>query len=654
MRKLTTKKLILNGLLILAVGIFVYWDLHKSLKASVAEGTFRPESEFGPPSSAITKVAIVPSDYSELNNPVSRGTDPSIEQIEDMVRKAIELQGGLDWVVNPGDQVMIKPNIVEKNTPPGLGTNTDVRVVKALIKIIDEHTGGDVEIIVAEGIPRPDYDDPTSTHSSWEHSGYRDLLSDSYLSRINFSLFNLNQPYSDLVKVDLGSDGTAAPHDYEYYVHEKELEVDVFITVPVLKIHNTGITNALKNQIGTAPGAYYGYNKTKGSAYYGGLVHDVAQRRWTTEEIVDLSNIAGIDFVVVDAIMCLETYKTYSSSADQVRMNTIIAGTDPVAVDHVCSKLVGLNPDDIAHITLAEKVGLGTNNPDKIEIVGASISQVKKLFEKNPDDNGRFGQSNRTWLLSQLFYGTNINTEHIANESTLEPVAGENGWSQPIYFFDDRIDLLSYYSNPSGVITYAFTYFTAPEDQNAELWIGYDEPVWVYINGSKVFSYGSTTTYNDYELEKETKTISIKKGINTLLVKTVQQYGDYSFVLNICEPGTNGNRVDGLKFHTDKDYSAIPDNLAENAGSINIAPNPFRDFTNISFELRKTGNVRMDVFNIQGQRIATLIDQEYSQGEHTVTWNLKSNRGQSHKNGVYIININTGNQKLAKPVVIRK
>jgi len=126
-------------------------------------------------------------------------------------------------------------------------------------------------------------------------------------------------------------------------VHNEELDADVFISIPVLKIHDTGITCALKNQIGTAPGVYYGYNKMKGTQYYSGLKHDVAHRRWTEEEIVDLSSIAGIDLVVVDAIMTLESYKTYNGS-NQVRFNTIIAGADPVAVDHVCTRLVCLNP----------------------------------------------------------------------------------------------------------------------------------------------------------------------------------------------------------------------------------------------------------------------------------------------------------------------
>ena len=122
-------------------------------------GTFKYESEFDVVSGATTKVAIVPSDYEGLTTQVSRTMDPGYEQIEAMVRKAIELQGGLDWIIEKGDKVMLKVNLVGADSPSGQGENTDVRVVKAVIKIVHEATEGDVEIVIAEGSARSN-DDP--------------------------------------------------------------------------------------------------------------------------------------------------------------------------------------------------------------------------------------------------------------------------------------------------------------------------------------------------------------------------------------------------------------------------------------------------------------------------------------------------------------
>ncbi len=93
--------------------------------------TFRYESEFDAFTGASTEVSIVTSDYSELSSPVDRTVNPSYEQIEEMVGKAIELQGGLDWVIEKGDVVKIKENLVGGSSGSGDGENTDVRVVKS-------------------------------------------------------------------------------------------------------------------------------------------------------------------------------------------------------------------------------------------------------------------------------------------------------------------------------------------------------------------------------------------------------------------------------------------------------------------------------------------------------------------------------------------
>jgi uncharacterized protein (DUF362 family) len=577
-----------------------------------------------------------------------------------MVREAIELQGGLDWVISKGDKVMIKVNLVGGNSPSGQGENTDVRVVKALIKIIDQETDGDVEIIVAEGTARTN-DAVAGVGSVWDNSGYQDLLTDTELDTINFSLFNLNQTYAETLPITLGNKATAAPHNGSYHVHEEEIDADVYISVPVLKIHDTGITNALKNQIGTAPGSYYGYNKMNGTAYYGGLVHDVGHRRWTTEEIVDLCTIADIDFVVVDAIMCLESYKTYNGS-NQVRFNTIIAGADPVAVDHVSAELVCLNPDDIAHITLAEKIGLGTNDSEKIIYTGAPLDEVKKQVLKNTSANGRFGQSNRTWLLSQAFNSTDMNQDQLNGEDHVKPVAGENGWSEPVYFFDDRIDLLSFYDGQEDVITYAFSYFSSPASQAAELWVGTHEAMFVYINGEKVYSFSGTNVYGDNDIYTKIVDISIEEGENSLLVKTLNEYSDYSFALNICEVEDNsnyaGNRVPGLKFYTTSvdtstgGKTSSPMLTQSEVNSMKCYPNPATDRAIIEFQIQSQAKTFIDIYDINGKHIVNLTDKMMPEGYHRIAWNIRQNAYQVPA-GTYICIIRSGDFITSQKLIVQ-
>ena len=530
-------------------------------------------------SQAKTKVSIVRSNDS-LKHPVPVD-DATIgyQTIEEMVRKALELAGGVSGLIHSGDMVLLKPNIVTSEVQ-GSGEVTDVRVVKALVKIIDEIDPGNIEIVIGEASPIETAEElpygrgrtEPRWKKLWDVSGYQDLLTDPYLKGINFRLSNLNgsppeNPWQDLVLVDVPGGGEALPQGGKYWLHKDVVNADVFITVPVMKVHTPGITVALKNQIGIAPSTKYGFYKVFGvpqddHAYK--LTH--LNRRpeyWTEKEIVDLCMLAHIKFAVVDAIACLETGKTARREGNVitnlVRMNTIIAGEDPVAVDHVCTRLMGMNPDDIEHITLAEKVGLGTNNPDNIEIKGADLEQTMVKFKKSYAKEGRYGQGNRVWLLKGPYNASDIsdpiNHEFIANEANIRARANVDGWSSEIYFIDDRINLMDYYNLDSDeVVSYAFSYFDAPSEQEAELWVGSDEALKIYINGQQVYSYSDTRDFADDELLSEKVKINVNKGENRLLVKSYQKFNRYDFSLNICDPeddpNFDGNRIWGLKFMT--------------------------------------------------------------------------------------------------------
>lgn len=651
MKKNHKKINLFKTVLLVAAISAICWDMATSVFNVTVPGTFKYESDFDVYTGASVKVAIVPSDYSELAKQVDRNVDPGYEQIEAMVRKAIELQGSLQSVVTKGNKVMVKVNLVGKNSPSGQGENTDVRVVKALVKYLHEMTEGDVEIVIAEGTARTN-DNPTEPGSVWENSGYTDLLTDKDLSGVNLRLLNLNQTIDDIIEVDLGDKGMSAIQGSVYGVHKEELEADAYIVVPVLKIHNTGITNALKLQVGSAPGCYYGYNKIKGTSYSHGLYHDVDQRVWTTEMIVDLCQVADIDYVLVDAVMCLETKKTYNGS-NQLRMNTVVAATDPVAADNVCAQLMGINPDDVAHITLAEKAGLGTNNPDKITVVGGEIDEAGILAKKSQELDGIFGQSNRTWILSKAFQGTDITKEYIENEASVVPKAGENGWSEPVYFFDDRIDLYNYYEGATSIVTYAFSYFSVPEATTAELWLGKQEAIIVYVNGEEVYRSTSTSTYGDKDRGDKKKNIELKEGENTLLVKSLNRYGDYSFALNICEVESNslfaGNRVEGLKFYSTSLTTSDDIKHSEVSSSMTCYPNPVIETLYFNVQVDNEEKVSLLIYDLNGVLVHTVCDYELGKGKHSLKWNVNG----AVPAGNYICTLYNNGEKISKAVQVK-
>ena len=106
MTRKTTKRRLVNYLIIIVAASAVCWDIAVAT-LDVEPGTFRYESEFDAISGETVQVGIVTSDYAELSDPVDRTVNPSYMQIEEMVGKASELQGGFEGVVNKGDKVTV-------------------------------------------------------------------------------------------------------------------------------------------------------------------------------------------------------------------------------------------------------------------------------------------------------------------------------------------------------------------------------------------------------------------------------------------------------------------------------------------------------------------------------------------------------------------
>ncbi len=71
-------------------------------------------------------------------------------------------------------------------------------------------------------------------------------------------------------------------------------------------------------------------------------------------------------------------------------------------------------------------------------------------------------------------------------------------------------------------------------------------------------------------------------------------------------------------------------------------PNPFNPSTIIPYQLAALSEVRLEVFNLLGQRLATLVDGERSAGFHTATWNATDGAGRAVGAGVYIYRMTVG------------
>lgn len=75
----------------------------------------------------------------------------------------------------------------------------------------------------------------------------------------------------------------------------------------------------------------------------------------------------------------------------------------------------------------------------------------------------------------------------------------------------------------------------------------------------------------------------------------------------------------------------------------NAYPNPFNPSTNIRFSLPKNEKVRLEVYDMRGRLVKSLVDSDYmNAGTYEFSWDGKNNRGESVSSGVYITRLTTG------------
>ena len=81
-------------------------------------------------------------------------------------------------------------------------------------------------------------------------------------------------------------------------------------------------------------------------------------------------------------------------------------------------------------------------------------------------------------------------------------------------------------------------------------------------------------------------------------------------------------------------------------------PNPFNPSTVIPYQLSTAAHVRLEVFNVLGQQIATLVNEERPAGVHTAVWNSTDAVGQAVAAGVYIYRLSGAGVELTRRMVL--
>ena len=83
-------------------------------------------------------------------------------------------------------------------------------------------------------------------------------------------------------------------------------------------------------------------------------------------------------------------------------------------------------------------------------------------------------------------------------------------------------------------------------------------------------------------------------------------------------------------------------------------PNPFNPTTTISFELNRTADVRLDIFDVSGRLVKTLVNARQSVGSHNVIWNGTDLNSNKVSTGIYFYSLVVNSQKTVKKMTLIK
>ena len=276
---------------------------------------------------------------------------PGQEEISTAVRRSLDLIGGPEGVFSPGQVVLINPNWAAVRVEREEAVITLPEVTKAVADIV---AAQGAKALIAESSAIG-----VDSEKVIQASGYNDLRKQGY------EVIDLKKTPTIMLPME---DGRVLKELETYRLVQ---EADLIVTIPKLKTHDQAeVTCALKNSKG--------------------LLSDDFKRRFHWEfglydAVVDMNTVIKPVLAVVDAIVCQEGLGPVFGRP--VEMGLIVASRDLVAVDSVCGRIGGFEPEE-APITLrAAKRGLGNADLDQIEVAGEKIKDVATRFLRASEDD---------------------------------------------------------------------------------------------------------------------------------------------------------------------------------------------------------------------------------------------------------------------------
>ncbi len=269
------------------------------------------------------------------------------EQVHEAVEAGVNLLGGISRFIKPGENIVLKPNVL-------LGTNPQ--------KCVTTHPS----VFRAAGMMLKK---AGANVSYGDSSGFGKCEGNAKRADLKQAADELGIVLADFDK------GKAVTHkeallNKRFVLANGVLASDGLISLPKLKTHGlTRFTGAVKNQFGCIPGLLKSQFHVKMPDPY-----DFATM------LVDLNTLIRPRLYIMDGIMAMEGNGPRSGKPKN--LGILLFSSDPVALDSVACRIIDLDPAFVPTSEAGERAGLGTYQQQNIEVVGDNIeSFVTKNFD---------------------------------------------------------------------------------------------------------------------------------------------------------------------------------------------------------------------------------------------------------------------------------
>lgn len=186
----------------------------------------------------------------------------------------------------------------------------------------------------------------------------------------------------------------------------------------------------------------------------------------------------------------------------------------------------------------------------------------------------------------------------------------------------------------------------------------------VQVLGIDIWSGGSTNLNNFKNITKVTfpllnSGVEIATNLYDIYLQDhtviVDQEGNVAY--------THSNYPSDLKINDSKD---IIDNLLSVTGirNVNVSPNefelkpnypnPFNPTTNIPFTVDKNQNIKLEIYNITGRLVKTLINASYPEGSYNVVWDALDDHNYHVASGIYFIRLSGEQTTQTRQIILLK